>query len=378
MSITEVGKVGIAVVGGGFAGRVHALAARQAGARIVGVTASNPESSRAAAAVFGAERSFSNLTALIEHEDVDVVHVCTPNGTHREIVEMALSRGKHVVCEKPLATNAADSLHLSELAKGSGLRAAVAFAYRYHPMARRARTMVHEGALGALHLLHGSYLQDWLLAPTAANWRTLAAVGGPSRAFADIGSHWCDLAEWISGCRITDLTALTSTVYDKRPSPFTDGSRPSTPSGDFVPVDTEDIACLLFRATGGVVGTLTVSQVSAGRKNRLWLQADGGDSSVAFDQENPEWLWIGTRQLNELVPRDGSDEAGAAFGASALPPGHGRGFVESFTDLFGEVYRSIGSHDPVAYPTFDDGLRSTRITEAVLRSASTKDWVSVE
>ncbi len=378
MSARDVAKVGIAVVGAGFAGRVHALAARQAGARIIGVTASNPESSRTAAAAFGAELSFSDLTALIEHEDVDVVHVCTPNGTHREIVEMALSRGKHVVCEKPLATNAVDSANLSELAKGSGLRAAVAFAYRYHPMARRAWTMVHDGALGALHLLHGSYLQDWLLAPTAGNWRTLAAVGGPSRAFADIGSHWCDLAEWISGCRITDLTALTSTVYDKRPSPFTEGSPPSALSRDFVPVDTEDIACLLFRATGGVVGTLTVSQVSAGRKNRLWFQVDGSDASVAFDQENPEWLWIGTRQLNKLAPRDGSDEIGTAFGASALPPGHARGFVESFTDLFGEVYRSMGSDDPASYPTFDDGLRSTRITEAVLLSASTKGWVSVE
>lgn len=369
--------LGIAVVGGGFAGRVHALALRQAGARLVGVLGSNPERSASAAAAFGAEQAFPDLSALLEDDGVDVVHVCTPNGTHREIVEAAFTAGKHVICEKPLATSPSDAAELAALAQRSGLRSAVAFAYRYHPMASRARSLVQNGALGALHLLHGSYLQDWLLASTATNWRTLAAVGGPSRAFADIGSHWCDLAEWISGCRITELTALTSIVYDKRPGPSAGNGGLAVTLGD-VPVDTEDVACVLFRATGGVVGTLTVSQVSAGRKNRLWLQVDGASSSVAFDQENPEWLWVGKPQENQYLPRDGSDETGAPFGASTLPPGHARGFVESFAELFGEVYGSVANGAPASYPTFDDGLRSARITDAVLRSAEERGWVSIE
>ena len=371
-----VRTLGIAVVGGGFAGRVHALAARQAGARLVGVVGSSPERSIAAASAFGAEHAYPDLAALLEEDDVHVVHVCTPNRTHREIVQAALTAGKHVVCEKPLATSPAEAADLAALAQHSGLRSAVAFAYRYHPMASRARTLVQNGSLGALHLLHGSYLQDWLLACTATNWRTLAAVGGPSRAFADIGSHWCDLAEWISGCRITELTALTSIVYDKRPGAII-GEAGEASLAD-VPVDTEDIACVLFRTTGGVVGTLTVSQVSAGRKNRLWLQVDGATSSVAFDQENPEWLWIGKPQAIQCLPRDGSDEREAPFGASMLPPGHARGFVESFAELFGEVYRSIGTDVPASYPTFDDGFRSARITDAVLRSTAMKGWVSVE
>jgi len=370
--------VGIAVVGGGFAGRVHALAARQAGARLVGVLGSSPDHSIVGASAFGAERAFADLSELLEADEVEVVHVCTPNGTHREIVKAALAAGKHVICEKPLATCASDAEELATLARRSGLRCAVAFAYRYHPVVSRARMLVNNGALGALHLVHGSYLQDWLLRCTASNWRTQAALGGPSRAFADIGCHWCDLAEWISGCRISELTALTSIVYDKRPAPLADNRGSAVTSVSHVPVDTEDIACMLFRATSGVVGTLTVSQVSAGRKNRLWLQVDGTISSVTFDQENPEWLWVGKPHEIQYLPREGSDEMGAPFGTSMLPPGHARGFVESFAQLFGELYGSIGNDTPVSYPTFDDGLRSVRITDAVLRSAAERSWVIVE
>jgi predicted dehydrogenase len=368
--------VSIGILGTGFAGRVHALAARTLGARLVGVVSSTPARSEAAAAVLGAEQGFASASDLIEHPGVEVVHVCTPNVLHVPLVERALACGKHVICEKPLATTPADAARLLALAQESGLSAAVCFGYRYQSMAQDARARLHAGELGPVRLVHGSYLQDWLLYETDGNWRAQAETGGPSRAFADIGSHWCDLAEWITGHRITDLAAVTATVHDKRsrPAPVVPGT--ASQAGDLVSVDTEDIACLVFRATGNVVGTLTVSQVSPGRKNRLWIEVDAAQSSVVFDQENAEWLWLGGRSANRMIARDGA--ASDHFPDSrALPPGHARGFIEGFTELFADVYGSVRNGSRREFPSFEDGFRSAVITDAVLRSAREQRWAHV-
>jgi predicted dehydrogenase len=369
--------VGIGILGGGFAGRVHALAARTLGARLVGVVSSTPERSEEAAARFGAERTFTTAAELVDDPAVEVVHVCTPNVSHVPLVELALRRGKHVICEKPLATSVADAARLVALAEQSGAVAAVCFAYRYQPVAQEARARIHSGQVGPVHLIHGSYLQDWLLYETDGNWRALAKLGGPSRAFADIGSHWCDLAEWMTGKRITDVAAVTSTVHDKRPQPVLAGHGAPVPGGDLVPVDTEDAVCLIFRATGNVVGTLTVSQVSPGRKNRLWLEVDAAGSSIVFDQESAEWLWLGARDANRLIARDGSGSLDRFPAASALPAGHARGFVEGFTELFADVYGAVRNGAGGSFPSFEDGLRSAVITDAVLRSASNRGWEEV-
>jgi predicted dehydrogenase len=368
---TLADEVGVAILGTGFAGRVHALAARMLGARLVGVTASTPARSEAAAAELGAEHGFASVADLLEHPAVEVVHVCTPNALHVWQVEAALAHGKHVICEKPLATTARDAARLSALAREAGLIAAVSFAYRYQTLARDARARVIAGELGPVRLVHGTYLQDWLLYQDDADWRTVSEIGGPSRAFADIGSHWCDLAEWMTGERITDLAAATSTVYPVRRA--ASGDRP----GELVPVDNEDIACLIFRATGGIMGTLTVSQVSPGRKNRLWLEVDAADASVVFDQENAEWLWLGRRGAGEQIARDGRSGAAQFADSSFLPPGHARGFVECFAGLFSDVYKSLRNGAARTFPTFDDGARSAILTEAVLRSASAREWVHI-
>jgi predicted dehydrogenase len=368
--------VGIGIVGAGFAGRLHALAARTLGARLVGVVTSTPERSGEAAARLGAERAFADPAQLVEHPAVEVVHVCTPNVSHAPLVEMALQRGKHVICEKPLATSVADTARLAALAEQSGVKAAVCFSYRYQPVAQEARARIQSGQVGPVHLIHGTYLQDWLLHETDGNWRTLAKLGGPSRAFADVGSHWCDLAEWMTGKRITDIAAVTSTVHDKRPRPPLRLGAPA-PGGDLVPVDTEDVVCLIFRATGNVVGTLTVSQVSPGRKNRLWMEVDGAEASIVFDQESAEWLWLGARDANRMIARDGSGSFDHFPRSSALPPGHARGFVEGFTELFADVYESVRNGVRGSFPSFEDGLRSAVITDAVLRSASNRGWEEV-
>ena len=365
---TLADEVGVAIVGTGFAGRVHALAARMLGARLVGVTASTPARSDAAA-------------AALRDPAIDAVHICTPNALHMPHVELALAHGKHVICEKPLATTAADAARLASLARETGLISAVSFGYRYQSVAQQARARLTGGEFGPVRLVHGSYLQDWLLEQADTDWRTDAGIGGRSRAFADIGSHWCDLAEWMTGRRITDVAAATSTVYQTRGGPAAAGGGDRAPSQrDLARVDNEDIACLVFRATGGIIGTLTASQVSPGRKNRLWLEVDAAEASVVFDQENAEWLWLGRRPAAEMIARDGRDgrDGAAQFAESSfLPPGHARGFVDCFASLFSDVYRAVRNGSAGTYPTFDDGARSALLTEAVLRAASEREWVHI-
>src|SRR3954454_21255441 len=208
--------VRVAIAGTGFIGAVHARSARLAGARLVGVAASTPESARRAQDALGAERAFDSAQALAESPDVDVVHICTPNHLHVALAEAALAAGKHVVCEKPIALDGAGAQTLTDAADRAGRIASVPFVYRYYPTVREARERVRTGVPGPIRLLHGSYLQDWLLRPEDDNWRVDAALGGASRAFADIGSHWCDLAEFVSGQRITRLSARTFTVVPER------------------------------------------------------------------------------------------------------------------------------------------------------------------
>jgi len=295
--------------------------------------------------------------------------VCTPNALHGPLVRRALAAGKHVVCEKPLSTEAADADELAALAEDSGLVNAVPFVYRYHAMAAEARHRVRGGGIGDVRLLHGHYLQDWLSEPGDDNWRVDAVAGGPSRAFADIGSHWCDLVEWVTGHRISELTAVAQTAVPER-----------AVTGK---VGTEDVVHVLLRTDKGATGSLVVSQVSPGRKNRLWFEVDGAEHSVAFDQENPETLLLGGRARTETVLRDPSTLSAEAARLSPVPAGHPLGYRDCFAAFVADVYDAVRAHPgggvPAAplYPTFADAARTARITDAVLRSARSRSWIEV-
>ena len=272
---------------------------------LAGVAASSPESARTAAAALGADRAFDSAEELVRDPDVDVVHVCTPNHLHLPLAEAALAAGKHVICEKPLALDVAGAQRLVDAAAESGHHAAVPFVYRYYPTVREARERVASGQTGSVRLLHGTYLQDWLLRPDDSNWRVDEQLGGASRAFADIGSHWCDLAEFVSGHRIARLSARLLTAVPERISEagrhaFTSGGD----GGEARRVTTEDAAVVQFETDGGAVGSVVVSQVSAGRKNRLWIELDGAEEALAFDQEHPEELWQGRREALTILRRD--------------------------------------------------------------------------
>jgi len=368
-----------AVVGTGFIGRVHARSARLAGARLTGMAGSSPEKGRLAAEELGAERAFASGEELVEAEGVDVVHICTPNHLHEPLALKALAAGKHVVLEKPVALDGDGAGRVAAAAATAGRVVTVPFAYRFHPMVREARARVAAGDLGRLRLLHGGYQQDWLLTPDDVNWRVDAARGGPSRAFADIGSHWCDLVEFVSGCRIARLLARTVTAVPERAAvdSAVAFSAPTGDGGDRRPVDTEDAAFVLFETDGGAAGSMLVSQISAGRKNHLWFELDGEHASAAFDQEQAETLWIGRRDRSETVYRDAAHLVPDAARLSWLPAGHAQGYADCFDLFVADAYAAIGGGAPEGLPRIGDGVRAARITDAVLASARTDAWTEV-
>jgi predicted dehydrogenase len=369
----------VAIAGTGFIGAVHAHAVRAAGGTVVGVAASTPDRGRAAAERLGATKAYAGADELAADPDVDVVHVCTPNHLHAEYAEAALRAGKHVVCEKPLATDAAGAQQLERLAAAGDQVAAVPFVYRFYPTVREARDRVRSGRSGAVRLVHGTYLQDWLLEPEDDNWRVDAELGGASRAFADIGSHWCDLAEFVTGHRVTRLAARTMTalperVRDDGRAAFAQGEA----SGERRRVTTEDAVVLQFETDGGALGSAVISQISAGRKNRLWLEVDAEAEALAFDQENAESLWIGGRETSTLIRRDPAAMSDAAARLAVLPAGHPQGYQDCFNLFVRDVFEAISTGTaPDGLPLFADGLRAAQLTEAVLLAAREERWVDV-
>ena len=368
-----------AIAGTGFIGAVHAHAVRASAGTVVGVLASTPERSRAAAKELGAQKAYESFEDLLADETVNVVHVCTPNHLHEDLARRALRAGRHVVCEKPLAVDVGGAERLAQLADELTLCAAVPFVYRYYPMVHEARARVTSGASGAVRLVHGTYLQDWLLNPEDDNWRVDAELGGPSRAFADIGSHWCDLAEFVTGDRLVRVSARSMTALPERPrAERRDAFTRASGGGTMRRVTTEDAVVLHFETEGGALGSAVISQISAGRKNRLWLEIDAAGEALAFDQENAESLWLGRRDESVILRRDPAVLSGPAARLAVLPAGHPQGYQDCFNLFVADVAATIreGVH-PDGLPLFKDGLRAAAISEAVIESARSERWVDV-
>jgi predicted dehydrogenase len=286
------------------------------------------------------------------------------------------------VCEKPLATTAAEAERLLDAARRSGRVATVPFVYRYNPTAVEARGRVAGGEIGRVRLVHGGYLQDWMSTAEDDNWRVDPARSGASRAFADIGSHWCDLMEFVTGQRIAAVCAQTATVVPERADrgnpPAFAARHEAHPPGAARAVVTEDVATVLFRTDAGVVGTMLVSQVSPGRKNHLHLEVAGELASVRFEQERPETLWVGRREGTETVWRDPLALRPEAARLATTPAGHAQGYADCFEAFVADTYAAIGGADPDVLPWFADGARSARIVDAVMASARAgAAWVEV-
>jgi predicted dehydrogenase len=355
--------LGVGFIGGGFMAETHSRAGRSARASLRGVTSSSPERSARAAERLGLPLSYPTIDDLLADDAIDVVHVCTPNATHKRYALAVIDAGKHVICEKPLATSRSDAEELASRARAAGVTATVPFVYRYHPMVREARARVARGELGTLLTIQGGYLQDWLLSRTDDDWRVDASQGGPSRAFADIGSHLCDLIEFVAGDRIVRLSATKRTFFTDRAT-----------NRD---IATEDAVAVVVELASGAIGTLLVSQVAPGRKNALTFELSGSSETIRFEQESPETLWLGRRSGTELLAREAGQLSPDAARLSVLPAGHPLGYQDAFNAFVADSYAAMTGSMPEGVPTFDDGLRAVQVTEAVLESASSGSWIDL-
>lgn len=359
-------RIGVGIVGAGFMGGVHARAASAAGARLVGVTDLLRSRAESLADNLGLETVFDDFNGLLASPELDVVHICVPNHDHAKLAGEAIARGRHVVCEKPLAVTVSEARDLESLAATADVVASVPFIYRYYPLVREIRQRVSDGEAGRLSVIHGFYLQDWLAFETDNDWRVDPALGGGSRAFGDIGVHWADLVEFASGHRIARVNAQLLTVFPVRRG--TNG--PSR-------VSTEDAVTVNFETDAGAIGSLVISQVSLGRKNRFWFSLDGTQASFVFDHEEPDVLWIGGRPCSQLLPRSADGLSAAAAAYVTVPAGHPQGYQDCFNAFVADTYAVIKGEKRDGLPCFADGRRAAELTEAILASAASRSWVEV-
>lgn len=380
-------NIRVGVAGVGFIGPAHIEALRRnPGIEVVSIFHPGEEDAKAKAEALGIENHYADFDTFIDSDNLDSVHICTPNFLHYEMSKKALEKGLHVICEKPLATKISDAEELVALAKEKGLVNAVHFNLRYYPMVRQMKMMREKGDLGDVFSIIGSYLQDWLFYQTDYNWRLEPDQSGDSRAIADIGSHLIDIIEYISGLKIVSVMADFSTVHKTRKKPL---KEVETYSGKMlqpedyadVPINTEDYASVLLRFDNGHKGVVTVSQVSAGRKNRLSIEISGSKQNLNWNSESPNELWVGKRdEHNSVLMRDPSLFYPEAAQLISFPGGHNEGFPDTSKQMFKEVYAAIREGkqpENPQFPTFADGLRELVLCERILESNKNEAWVTV-
>jgi predicted dehydrogenase len=381
-------KLKIGVVGLGFIGPAHIEGIRRQGVEVHGIAEFSPELARAKAAELNIPVAYASYEKMLLDPEIDVVHICSPNFLHYPQAKQALLAGKHVVCEKPLTITSAQAKELVELAKEKHLVNALNFNLRFYPVNFEARHLVQQPDFGDIFIVQGSYLQDWLLYPTDWNWRLDSDQGGTLRAVADIGSHWIDLVMFITSLKVDEVFADLKTFHPIRKKPlksvetFSNKEQRGAVEYEDKPIHTEDYASILFRFSNGARGTLSVSQVSAGRKNRLFYEVDGAQSAVSWESEHPNDLWVGHRdRMNENLIKDASLMSDEAKSVTSYPGGHAEGFPDTFKQLQKKVYAYILKNDFSAkpdFPTFADGYTSLIIEEAILKSSQMGSWVKVE
>ena len=381
-------RVGMGIVGIGFAGSLHVEAVRRLGfVDVVAVASSSLESAQRKADEYCIPKAYGNYDALVSDPAVQVVHNTTPNHLHSAVNMAAIGRHKHIVCDKPLAITSSDARTVWRAAEAAEVVHAMIFNYRGNPCVQQARHMITRGELGPPHFVHGEYLQDWLLDPTDYSWRLEPDKGGVSSALGDIGSHWCDLAQHVTGLRIESVLADLTTVVKTRYRPtrtsetFSSAARdlPSQP----VEIKSEDLASVLVRFENGVKGTFCVGQICAGHKNGLWIEVSGRERSLRWHQEQQNELWLGSRhRANEVLARDPALLDESVRGCAHLPGGHQEGWNDALTNVFRDIYARVIDGSRPASPlvaTFEDGYRANCLVEAMLAShAAGNVWTRVQ
>lgn len=378
-------KIKTAVIGTGFVGRVHVEnIRRQPDVELAAIADQSAELAKQFGEQLGIARAVGNYKELLADPSIQAVHICTPNNTHFAIAKDAIDAGKNVICEKPLAMSAAEASGLVDAAKAKGVVHATSYNLRFYPNVQQMRRLVQTGATGEVLAVQGTYSQDWLFYATDYNWRLEPEAGGNSRAMADIGSHWCDMVEHVTGMKIAAVCAELATWHPVRKKPK---KAIETYAGKLLkpedyedrPINTEDYGAILLRFEGRARGALTINQVAAGRKNRLLMEIYGTKCGMAWDGENPNELWIGRRDgNNEVLIKDPSllDENARTF--ADLPGGHAEGYGDTFKQFFRRFYAAVRDRSKAAeLPSFEAGLRQLRLVEAVLASSKKGGWVQL-
>ena len=378
-------KLKTAMIGTGFMGKVHTEAIRRLGnVEVAAVAAITLDEAQSFATANFVPHATGDYKTLLADSSIDAVHICTPNALHYPIAKAALEAGKNVLCEKPLTTTVAEAEDLVAVANKTKLANCVNHNLRFYPAVQQIRSMVANGELGDILIVQGTYFQDWLLYDTDWNWRVSTGENGKLRAMGDIGSHWMDMIQHLTGLKITSLCADLQTFHPTRKRPKgaveTFAGKKLQPSDyESVSIDTDDFGSVLLRLGDRARGNFSVSQMSAGRKNRFEFEIFGTKCGVAWNQERPDELWIGRRnEPNELIVKDPSlmDKRAATF--ADLPGGHSEGYDDAHKQMFRRFYRRVADPSaPVEFPTFEDGLLGMRLLEKVLESATSHAWVTV-
>lgn len=379
----------VGIIGSGFIGPAHIEALRRVGdIEVVALCDHSLAQAEQKARQLNVAHAYGSVEGLLAHPGLQVVHNCTPNHLHAGINRQILRAGLHVFSEKPLCMRPEEARELVALAEKAGVVHGVSFVYRQFAMVQQAASMIREGLVGRLFSAHGSYLQDWMLLQTDYNWRVESELGGASRAMADIGSHWCDTVQFMTGRRITEVMADLSTVWPTRRAAL-QGDATFSQQGDGRgdeerAVDTEDRGSVLVRFDDGSKGCFSVSQVSAGRKNQLTVEISGSACALAWDQEIPQRLWVGQRDRpNQTFSDDPSLMQRDVAGSAHFPAGHIEGWPDAFKNMMLSFYQAVRAGAmPDArsrrFASFYEGADVMYIVEAILRSHQQQRWVSVE
>ena len=381
-------KINVGIIGTGFVGPFHIESLRRLGFVNIKALADINEDAAKKAEQLSVPHFYSSYKDMLANEEIDAVHICTPNFLHYSMVKDALNAGKHVLCEKPLTITSQEAKELVSLAKEKGLANAVGFNLRFYPMLQQIKAMIANGELGHIFAVGGSYQQEWLLYQTDYNWRVDAKLGGAARAVADIGSHWMDTAEYITGLKIEEVCADFSTFYKTRkkslkPIETYSGKLVKNNEYEEVEVVTEDYASVLLHFDKSAHGNFTVNQAAAGRKNRLYYEIYGSKQSVSWTSERPNEFWIGSRgTANHIFLKDPALMDKSALHYMDYPGGHNEGYPDTLKQSFVQFYKSIYDDNykddiELPYATFKTGQRVIEIVEKIYDSSKSMTWTKV-
>lgn len=353
-----------AILGAGFSGQAHADALKACGVETAAVITTREETAAAFAKQWGIPRWGTDVE-LAFAEEIDAVHICTPPATHGELVLQLLQRGKNVFCEKPLCFDKAEAQRLAQAAEESGCTCALTFNVRYHMACQKAKEIIASGELGRPLLIHGNYMQEFNAFPAPLDWRYQPQLAGPMRAVTEIGSHWIDLAQYISGKKVTAVSALFGNFHPQRT--LKDGLMyppEAGVSGTTIDVTSEDAAAINLRYEDGAIGSVLLSEISPGRGNRLSLE-------VTCQYGNLWWNEEDNNLLHTAKKGEGIRTERFAFG---------NGFTDTFRTLMQRYYAAVaaGQTRPQDVPTFREGAQVTAVCCALAESAAADSrWIGV-